>query len=179
MSAHRQWKVGMALVTAFALLKGHDLGLVDSGVGVNKAAVAICALHTFFHVDGVIGGAVFIEECSRIRMARDTLRILDADEDPDGLWIIPAQVGDHLLRPANFFLDEPGDARFAVTIQTPGAGVVLRGLPRPVIEIHLVARIAEPRLAVDDLKTCAGHDKEDEPGGEQEKEPPRAAWSGH
>jgi len=139
MLAHRQRKVGMALVTAFALLQGHDLGFVVGGVGVNKAAVAIRARHSFFQMDSVIGGAVFVAEGSRIRMARDTLRILDADEDPDGQRVISAQVGDHLLGPANFFLDEPGDARLGVTVQSPGAGGVSRSLPRPVIEIHLVA----------------------------------------
>jgi hypothetical protein len=179
MPTHRQWKVGMALVTALALLQGYDLGFVDSGVGMNKAAVAICALHSFFQMDRMIGRAISIAEGSRIGMARDTLCILDADEDPDGLWVIPAQVGDQLLGPANFFLNEPGDARLGVTVQASGAGGVLRGLPRPVVEIHLVARIAEPRLVVDSLKACASDDKEDEPGGEQEKEPPWAAWRRH
>jgi len=153
-------------MTAFAPVQRHNLGLVERCVGVDEAAVAIRAQHISFHVDGVVGGAACIGDRAGVRMARNALLILDANDNPDRLWIVAAHVRHHLLGPAHFFLDEPGDARLAVAIQAPGAGVVLRGLPRLVIEIHLVARIAEPRLAVDDLKTGADDDKGDEPSGE-------------
>jgi hypothetical protein len=156
----------MALVTAFALVQCHDLGFVERRVGVDDAAVAIRAQHIFFHVDGVIGGAACVGDRAGVRMTRNALLILDANENPNRLWIVAAHVRNHLLGPAHFFLDESGDTRFAVTIQTPGTGVVLRGLPRLVIKVHLVARIAEPGLAVDNLKSGAPNDKDDKPGGE-------------
>jgi hypothetical protein len=179
MFAHQERKIGMSLVAAFAFVERHDLGLVLGCVGVDDTAVAIRAQHLFLQVDSVIGGAALIADGSRIRMTGDTLSVLDPDEDADGEWIVAAKVRDHLFSPAHFFLDEPRDARLRVAVQAPGAGGMLRVCPRLVIEIHLVARVAKPRLVVDILKSRAASGKHDKADGSHEKEPPQAALSAH
>ena len=177
--AHQERKVGMSLVAAFAFVERHDLGLVLGSVGVDDAAVAIRAQHLLLQMDGVIGGAALIADGGRIRMTSDTLSVLDPDEDADGEWIVAAKVRDHLLGPAHFFLDEPRDARLGVAVQAFGAGGVLRGLPRLVIEIHLVARVAKPGLAVDVLEASAAGGKQDKPDRENGKKPHPTALSHH
>jgi hypothetical protein len=179
MFAHQEWKVGMSLVAAFALVERHDLGLVLGCVGVDDAAVAIRAQHLLLQVDSVVGGAALIADGSRIRMTGDTLSVLDPDEDSDGERIVAAKVRDHLLGPAHFFLDEPRDARLGVAVQAFGAGGVLRGLPRLVIKVHLVARVAKPGLAVDVLEASAAGSKQDKANCENGEKPHPTALSFH
>ena len=109
----------------------------------------------------------FVLNRRRIRVARQTLIVLDAHDDLKRHLVIARHVRDQLLCAAHFFFDEPAHARLGMTIEARGFCAMRRSLPRLVMKIHFVACVAKPGLRIDPLKTCRADDQNEESDYEQ------------
>jgi hypothetical protein len=166
MIADKERKTSVVLVALLALGRRNDPSFASGNIRVSDPAVAVGAQDATIHMHRMVRRLRAVLQFRGLGMAGQALIVLDPDKDANWNRIVAAKMRHNLFRAARFFLDKAGDPRFGMTFQAARFVAVRRHLPGCVIEIHFVAGIAEPGLAVHVLKTGAanGQSKEHHDG---------------
>ncbi len=104
-----------------------------------------------------------VRQRGRIGMAGEAFLIAHMDQDLDRDGVIAREVRHQLFSAAGLLLDEARQAGRSMAVQARGRLGMRRRFPGLVVELHLVAGVAEPGLFV--------HPLEGSPAGDQGEQP--------
>lgn len=107
-----------------------------------------------------------VRQRTGVGVTGEALLVADSNQDLDRDRVVASNVSYKLLGTARLLLNEPRQAGRRMAVQALDGLGMRRGLPGLIVEPHLVAGIAEPRLLVDPLERRPTSDEchETDPG---------------